>query len=122
IEPRWIGARHFPRLCEHRRDAFREGFDRTTWYELRGFDPCRDSRRRHIFYVDAREHRGASRKDVAAFADEAILVLDQQPLLIGRRAYERERALQFLASQEEAELAILDLRPEARLRFLSVIE
>ena len=42
------------------------------------------------------------------WSDEAVLVLDQQPLLRFLRAHQREGALELLAAQQDAELALVE--------------
>jgi hypothetical protein len=49
-------------------------------------------------------------------------VLQQQPLLVGRRAHQRIRALQLLAAQKDAQLALRELLSHPRLGFFAIAE
>ena len=71
--------------------------------------------------LDPRKHRAIARGDVVA-GDEAVLVLDQQPLLRFLRAHQREGALEFLAAQLDAELALVDAFADLAFGFGAVVE
>jgi hypothetical protein len=53
---------------------------------------------------------------------ERIAVLDQQPVLAVGAAHQRERALQFLAAQEQAQLALFQRGADPLLVFRAVVE
>jgi hypothetical protein len=53
---------------------------------------------------------------------ESVVVLEQQPLLIGGSSHQRERSFEFFAAQENAQLALLQFGPDARLRFGAIAE
>ena len=55
-------------------------------------------------------------------ACKSILVLDQQPLILGRGSHERERTFQLLAAQKNTELAVLVLASQTIFCFLAIAE
>src|SRR5213075_664611 len=55
-------------------------------------------------------------------ANEAVLVLDQEPVLLVGHAHERIRALDLLAAQEESELALLQPLSHAPLGLFVIVE
>ena len=70
---------------------------------------------------DTGEHGMVLRRDVARDR-EAVLVLQQQPLLRVPGAHQRERSLELLAAQEEAELALHEALADLALRVRAIVE
>ena len=89
--------------------------------EALGVDLRRRFGRLAIVERAAGKHRLRARQHVVLLR-EPVLVLDQQPLLARRRAHQRERALELLAAQKEAQLAVRELGTQTRLRFTTVAE
>ena len=107
--PHPVGAveRRVADLRVHRRELARQRADVAAGDEL----PGRNAPHRHggdLLHGDAREHRAVLRGQIAALRHEAILVLDEQPGLAVLGAHQRERALELLAAQLQAELAGLE--------------
>ena len=104
IAPRGVGARLAAGFREHRRERSRQSFGGSRWRELRRLAPGRRGGGRELLQAQAREHRGAAGQHIVRLR-EAVAVLDEQPLVRGARAHQRERALELLSAQQEAELA-----------------
>src|SRR5688572_30442702 len=78
-------------------------------------------RRLHFLHRSAREHRARARSEIG-FADEAILVLDEEPVLLVRSAHERERTFHLLAPQENAQLAFLQPLANLPLGLFAILD
>ena len=88
---------------EHRCKLGRHRLDFPCGREPRGSRP-RHRKKLELADAHPRQHRAVVRRHVR-FDREPVLVLDQQPLIRFLRAHQRERALDLLAAQQDAQLA-----------------
>jgi hypothetical protein len=91
-------------LGEHRGELLRHRLHGTRRHQSGG----RDAMRRHLLQVlhrSAGKDRAALHGDVVG-RDEAVLVLDHEPLALALGLHERERSLHLLAAKLERELSL----------------
>ena len=106
---------------------------RVHWRELVGERPLvagsRQQRRRQALHRDrgqlldryAGEHRSVLRGEVR-LGREAVLMLDQEPVLGVLGAHQREGSLDLLAAQQDAELSLLHSVADALLGLSPVVK
>ena len=112
--------RRVARFGEHRREPRRHRHDLARRNELRGAYPVR----RHDLEVLDRhggEDRAVPKRDIDG-RREAVLVLQQEPLLRFPGSHQRERSLELLSAQQEAQLALGEAFPYFALRRVAVVE
>ncbi len=123
VQPLRVGGRRLVALGEHRVELLRHGFARPGRAQHRGVETLYARARRKLVERSPGQHGTTAREDVAAAAaHEAILVLEEQPLLVGRRSHQCERSFQLLAAQEEVQLAFGQLGADPLLRLLAIAE
>ena len=123
VQPLRVGGRRLVALREHGVELLRQGLARSRRTQHRGVETLYARPRSELVERSPGQHGTTAREDVAAAAaHEAIFVLEEQPLLVGRRSHQCERSFQLLAAQEEVQLACGQLGADALLRLLAIAE
>ena len=118
--PAGAGEGGFARFREHGKELHRQNFLFSGGDELRRGDAA------HRQGLEALDHKAGEDRVIlpgdVGFGDEAILVLDEQPVLrVPRRADQRERAFEFGAAKRDAQLAGGDALPDEALGVRAVV-